>query len=205
MDGSGWDITHGAVVNRADRRYHANKQFINCHFAHWRGEMLKSVVALDTGFIGVTNCAFWDGDASGFNFYWTPHVINGCLFSNLDMAMDITSVRWKRNSKFRKQRHYQHSDGYRSGGSLVEFSASALQHHQQHNFLSEYDILHGACPEREITGNTFYWRRVGLPRTTTPTKGTDINGILWWKTINSTEPTIHWEFMAVDRGLGSST
>lgn len=87
-DGAGWDITHDAVVDIGAPPLHAYKQFINCTFTHWRGEMLKSVTSLMDGYIEVTNCAFLDGEASGFNFNFT-HRITGCTFSNLDMAMEF--------------------------------------------------------------------------------------------------------------------
>ena len=35
------------------------------------GEMVKSVASLMDGYIEVTNCAFLDGVASGFNFNFT--------------------------------------------------------------------------------------------------------------------------------------
>jgi len=50
--------------------------------------MVKSVVGGMDGLIQMTNCAFLDGNASGFNFAFT-HNINGCLFSNVFMAMEF--------------------------------------------------------------------------------------------------------------------
>jgi len=87
-DGSGWDVTHAAVIDFGQAPLHAYKGFINCRFVHWRGEMVKSVVAGMDGLIQMTNCSFVDGQASGFNFNFT-HEINGCLFSNLFMAMEF--------------------------------------------------------------------------------------------------------------------
>jgi hypothetical protein len=66
------------------------KAFINCRFTHWRGEMLKSAVGFPRapGFIEITNCLFDDGNASAMNFSFS-HDINGCVFSNLFMAMEF--------------------------------------------------------------------------------------------------------------------
>ena len=54
VTGGGWDITHDAVVDMGEPPYHTNKFFINCSFEHWRGEMVKSVVAWTAGFVGIT-------------------------------------------------------------------------------------------------------------------------------------------------------
>ena len=87
-DGGGWDITHDAVVDVGPPPTHPDKRFVNCRFVHWRGEMVKSVTTYDSGMILVTNCSFIDGNGSGYNFCWTPHLITGCFFSNLDIAME---------------------------------------------------------------------------------------------------------------------
>jgi hypothetical protein len=83
-------VTHDAVIDAGIPPLLAVKQFINCRFLHWRGEMLKSITTFDSGVIQVTNCWFVDGNASGYNFNWTPHIISGCVFSNLDMAMEYS-------------------------------------------------------------------------------------------------------------------
>lgn len=87
-NGEGWDITHDAVVDAGAPPLHGYKQFNKCTFTHWRGEMVKSVASQMDGYIEVTNCNFLDGEASGFNFNFT-HLITGCTFSNLDMAMEF--------------------------------------------------------------------------------------------------------------------
>ena len=87
-DGSGWDETHDALVDRAAPPLHSFKAFRNCRFIHWRGEILKSNSSWTNGFIEVTHCVFEDGNASAFNFTFA-HDINGCTFSNLDMAMEF--------------------------------------------------------------------------------------------------------------------
>jgi hypothetical protein len=87
-DGSGWDGTHGAVVDSGRGPLHLFKMFRNCRFTHWRGEILKSVAPGWDGYILVTNCLFDDGNASAFNMSFT-HKISGCTFSNMYMAMEF--------------------------------------------------------------------------------------------------------------------
>lgn len=87
-DGSGWDETHDAVVDSGRAPLHRVKEFCNCRFTHWRGEMLKSVNSGWDGFVLVTNCLFDDGNASGFNFTFT-HNITGCTFSNLFQVLEF--------------------------------------------------------------------------------------------------------------------
>ena len=87
-DGSGWDETHDAVVDRGTPPLHVFKAFRNCRFTRWRGEMLKSVAPDWDGYIVVTNCMFDDGNASAFNMSFT-HRISSCTFSNLYMGMEF--------------------------------------------------------------------------------------------------------------------
>lgn len=88
QDGSGWDETHDAVVDSGRAPLHRVKEFRNCRFTHWRGEILKSVNSGWDGFVLVTNCVFDDGNASGFNFTFT-HDITGCTFSNLFQVLEF--------------------------------------------------------------------------------------------------------------------
>ncbi len=138
-DGAGWDITHDAVVDAGPPPLHAFKQFVNCTFTHWRGEMVKSVTSMMDGYIEVTNCAFLDGEASGFNFTFT-HRITGCTFSNLDMAMEFYT-------------------GYMTGPSVFENSIVT----NVHNAI----VLVGALTNHEIppytiSGNTLAPSGVGV-------------------------------------------
>ncbi len=87
-DGSGWDETHDAVVDSGRAPLHRVKEFRNCRFTHWRGEILKSVNSGWDGFVLVTNCVFDDGNASGFNFTFT-HNVTGCTFSNLFQVLEF--------------------------------------------------------------------------------------------------------------------
>jgi len=98
-DGSGWDMTHGAVIDRGSEPLHSFKAFRNCIFKHWRGEILKGVSGAQSGFIEVTNSDFHDGNASAFNFDVSHH-IDHCTFSHLDMAMEFYEGRMDRPSVF---------------------------------------------------------------------------------------------------------
>jgi len=98
-DGLGWDITHGAVLDSGQQPLHAMKIFRNCIFERWRGEILKGVSGAMTGFIEVTGCNFYDGNASAFNFD-VAHHIDHCTFDHLDMAMEFYEGRMDRPSIF---------------------------------------------------------------------------------------------------------
>jgi hypothetical protein len=87
-DGDGWDMTHGAIIDRGAQPLHAFKAFRNCVFQHWRGEILKGTSGATNGFIEVTGCDFHDGNASAFNLSFSHH-INHCTFSHLNMAMEF--------------------------------------------------------------------------------------------------------------------
>jgi hypothetical protein len=102
-DGSGWDWTHGAVLDSGRQPLHALKTFRNCIFQHWRGEILKGVSGATNGFIEVTRCDFHDGNASAFNFDVSHH-INHCTFDHLDMAMEFYQGRMDRPCVFENSR-----------------------------------------------------------------------------------------------------
>jgi len=173
-DGSGWDVTHAAVIDFGQAPLHAYKGFINCRFVHWRGEMVKSVVAGMDGLIQMTNCSFVDGQASGFNFNFT-HEINGCLFSNLFMAMEFY-------------------EGYMQGASTFENSTmtnlvnaivlvGALTNHVEPSYTIRSNIFGASgksilfSPVRNLTvvGNQFYGSIIGLGSDDYAYQGTDYN------------------------------
>ncbi len=87
-DGDGWDCTHHAIVDAGGPPVLQNVTLSNCRFQHWRGEMLIGVVPLTDGLRTVTNCTFYDGEASAFNFCFS-HRIDGCRFDTLKMAMEF--------------------------------------------------------------------------------------------------------------------
>ena len=178
VDGSGWDITHGAVIDMGQPPFHANKQFINCHFAHWRGEMLKSVVAWNTGFISVTNCAFWDGDGSGFNFNWTPHVINGCLFSNLNMAMEYYVGSMAAPSTFENSVITNTRIAIGLVGALTNYPSPGYFITSNTISATQYGICLGPARNVTIAGNTFIGNGlsgVGIATDSSAYQGNDIN------------------------------
>jgi hypothetical protein len=173
-DGSGWDVTHAAVVDFGQAPLHAYKGFINCRFVHWRGEMVKSVVGGMDGLIQMTNCAFVDGQASGFNFNFT-HEINGCLFSNLFMAMEFY-------------------EGYMQGASTFENSTmtnlvnaivlvGALTNHVEPPYtirsnifgVSGKSILFSPVRNLTVIGNQFFGSVIGLGSDDYAYQGTDYN------------------------------
>lgn len=139
-NGEGWDITHDAVVDAGGLPpLHAFKQFINCTFTHWRGEMVKSVASQMDGYIEVTNCAFLDGEASGFNFNFT-HLITGCTFSNLDMAIEFYAGYMTSNSTF--------------AGSAITNVRNAI--------VLVGALTNHAMPSYTITGNTMAPSQTGV-------------------------------------------
>lgn len=138
-DGAGWDITHDAVVDIGAPPLHAFKQFVNCTFTHWRGEMVKSVASLMDGYVEMTNCAFLDGEASGFNFNFT-HRITGCTFSNLDMAMEFYA-------------------GYMTGPSVFENSTVTNVHNA---IVLVGALTNHTMPSYTISGNTLAQSGTGV-------------------------------------------
>jgi hypothetical protein len=155
--------------------FHANKQFINCHLVHWRGEMVKSVVTWDVGFIDVTNCAFVDGDASGYNFNWTPHVINGCLFSNLNMAMEYYAGTMQTNSVFENSVVTNTRIGLVLVGALANHPSPGYSILSNTISAAGYDICLGPARNVTITGNTFMGGTAGVATDGSAYQGTDCN------------------------------
>lgn len=89
--GDGWDVTHGALLIHGDGGsppFCTNNLFLNVRLQHWRGEMLKSGYDFVTGdFYGLTNCYFYDGNASGMNIQYGGAIV-GCTFTNLIIAQE---------------------------------------------------------------------------------------------------------------------
>jgi len=175
-DGDGWDVTHDAVVDGGNNPLHAYKVFQNCSFVHWRGEMVKSVASFDSGLIVVTNCLFSDGNGSGFNFNWTPHVITGCLFSNLDMAMEYYVGTMQSSSVFKNST----LTGLRQAIVLV----GGLTNHPspgytiQNNVISNISasgVLMGPACNVRIIGNQFTNVTFGINTDGYAYQGTDYN------------------------------
>jgi len=87
-DGDGWDVTHHAIEDAGTAPLLANVTIQNCRFVHWRGEILIGVVPLTDGFRYVTNCSFYDGEASAINFSFS-HRFSNCRFDTLKEAEEF--------------------------------------------------------------------------------------------------------------------
>lgn len=87
-DGDGWDVTHGAILDIGPPPLQQMVTIQNCSFKHWRGEILKSVVPNADGFRYITNCSFYDGNASANNFSFS-HRISNCRFDTLKTAQEF--------------------------------------------------------------------------------------------------------------------
>ena len=175
VDGTGWDTTHDAVVDMGAAPLHANKQFINCAFVHWRGEMVKSVATWDAGFIGVTNCVFQDGDGSGYNFNWTPHVINGCLFSNLNMAMEFYVGTMQTNSFFENSVVTNTRIGIVLVGGVTNHPSPGYSIVNNTISATDYEICLGPARNVTISGNTLVGGTAGVATDGFAYQGTDCN------------------------------
>ena len=156
-DGSGWDITHDAVVDSGRAPLHLNKVFENCRFTHWRGEMLKGVVGGWDGHIVVTNCLFDDGNASAFNMSFT-HRISSCLFSNLNMAMEFYEGYCSNACFFENSTLTQIMGGTAIAivGALTNRPPPEYTIQNNHFWCSHFAILTSPAQNLYVMGNQFY-------------------------------------------------
>lgn len=175
VTGGGWDITHDAVVDMGQPPYHYVKRFINCCFSHWRGEMVKSVVTWNIGFITMTNCAFYDGDGSGFNFNWTPHVVASCLFSNLNMAVEYYVGTMNTNSIFENNVVTNTRIAITLVGALTNAPSPGYAIISNSISASKYDICLGPARNVQIIGNRFFGGVGGVATDSAAYQGNDIN------------------------------
>jgi hypothetical protein len=174
IDGSGWDGSHGAVLDGGTPPLHAYKAFQNCRFVHWRGEMLKSVVSMTDGFIDVMQCSFEDGDAQGFNFNFTHH-INGCTFSNLDMGMEFYAGYMLGPSVFENST----ITGVR-GGIVLE---GALTNHEMPSYTirsnsispSKFGVMLAPARNVIVAGNQFLGGALGVATDSSAYQGSGWN------------------------------
>lgn len=94
-NGEGWDTTHHAIADNAGLfntpnylRMNQDKEFTNCVFQHWRGEVLICWTADATNaFNDIANCTFYDGNATADNMYYGQHV-HGCVFDQMGKVME---------------------------------------------------------------------------------------------------------------------
>ena len=173
-DGSGWDITHDAVEDLGPPPLHALKEFVNCRFVRWRGEMLKSVYGNIDGLILVTNCAFLDGDASAFNFTFT-HRISGCFFSNLFEAIEFNEGYMQGNSVFENSTVTNVVEGIVLLGALANRVQPSYTVSGNKITASRYGILCGGVENLLVTGNQFPGGNAGLGNDGGAYLGTAIN------------------------------
>ena len=93
VSGIGWDETHCAGIDGPEgapwlplgTTYNSLKIFSSCEFRHFRGEIVKGIsggFGQDPATILVTNCVFWDGNGTAFNYNFA-HTIADCTFSNM--------------------------------------------------------------------------------------------------------------------------
>ena len=175
IDGSGWDETHSALVDIGLPPLHTLKRFLNCQFVHWRGEMIKSVTTANLGLNEVIDCSFVDGDGSGFNLNWTPHVITGCLFSNLDMAMEYYVGTMSAASVFQNSIITNTRIGIVLVGGLSNSPSPGYSVLGNSIASSKYGIMLGPARNLTIAGNTFWGGYGGVATDSAGYQGTDFN------------------------------
>ena len=154
-DGSGWDMTHDAVMDGGASPLHLFKAFRKCIFQHWRGEILKGVSGATNGFIEVTGCDFHDGNASAFNFD-VAHHIDHCTFEHLDMAMEFYEGRMDRPSLFENSSVTDVRNNLVIVGAQKDHEAP-LYTIRNNRFLSgtDFGVLIGPAKNLLIESNTF--------------------------------------------------
>lgn len=104
ITGSGWDVTHGAIVVLGTGSGVGNtitkQTWTNVLFTHWRGEMVKSTDGSTNGNLTVSGCVFADGNASAINYY-TSLAVTNCIFTNLFFVMEYYQATSTNTSYFR--------------------------------------------------------------------------------------------------------
>src|ERR1700722_13554964 len=94
-NGMGWDTTHHAIADNAGPynspgylEMNQYKEFTNCVFAHWRGEICICWTSCATNCLTAwDDCVFEDGNATADNMYYGQR-INHCLFNNVGKVME---------------------------------------------------------------------------------------------------------------------
>jgi PKD repeat protein/lysophospholipase L1-like esterase len=90
-NGEGWDTTHHAVADWDGYiTYQMNqvKEFTNCIFQHWRGEICICWTAdITNALTDWENCQFLDGNATADNMYYGQK-INNCVFNGVGKVME---------------------------------------------------------------------------------------------------------------------
>ena len=102
--GEGWDVSHHAVGfwQISGLTFPTNNAFYNCSFHGWRGEVMISGLPLAGGFLTVSNCQFYDFNASALNLNFA-HDYSFNTFSNGNFVEEFyrsyaTNASWFRNN-----------------------------------------------------------------------------------------------------------
>jgi hypothetical protein len=176
IDGSGWDTSHCALIDLGPLPLVSNRQFLDCHFIHWRGEMLKSITSFDSGLTALTNCWLVDGNADGFNLCWEPHIVSGCLFSNLFQAVEFYCGTMNSRSFFLNNMVTTMVNGCTILGALATYPSPGYT--IQSNVFSSighYGVLLGPACNVNIIGNEFIGLSACVATDGSAYGGTDYN------------------------------
>lgn len=174
-DGTGWDETHGAILDIGLPPLHAYKAFQNCKITHWRGEMFKSVAPNADGFIDISNCVFFDGNASAVNFSFSHH-INACLFSNVKMATEFYAGYSCNTSTFENSIITNAQGGLVLTGALVEHTMPSYIVRSNQISADQFNVLLGPSRNVTIQGNLMSNSRSGIQTSGYAYQGDDCNG-----------------------------
>ncbi|HXD00704.1 MAG TPA: NosD domain-containing protein [Verrucomicrobiae bacterium] len=137
--------------------------------------MIKSVTTANSGLNEVTSCSFIDGDGSGFNLNWTPHVISGCLFSNVDMAEEYYVGTMNAASVFQNSVITNTRIGIVLVGALSNSPSPGYSIVGNSIASSKYGIMMGPARNLTIAGNTFWGGYGGVATDGAGYQGTDFN------------------------------
>ncbi len=90
-NGAGWDTTHHAVADWdgfVSYQMNQMKEFTNCVFQHWRGEMCICWTGDITNALNDwESCQFLDGNATADNMYYGQK-LNNCVFNGVGKVME---------------------------------------------------------------------------------------------------------------------
>jgi len=136
--------------------------------------MAKSAVSGTDGLIQMTNCAFLDGNASGFNFAFT-HNINGCLFSNVFMAMEFYEGYMTGASTFENSTITNAVNAIVIVGALTNHVAPPYTISRNTLSSSKYGILFSPVRNLTVIGNQFCNTPIGMGSDSYAYQGTDCN------------------------------
>lgn len=189
--GFGWDVTHDATLDRGSAPMHLSREFRNCTFQHWRGEILKSGVATSSGTITITNCTFYDGNASAFNYALAHHISNS-RFERLQLGMEFYSGHALLPSVFENNVITSSVNGLVIVGALTNHVEPSYTVSGNSISSSSYVMLMAPARNLLITNNLFF--NAGISTSGAGNQGTDKNAD--WLVINNvfTNNTVGYVF-----------